>query len=120
LWKTNAGSNVSSPVYHEGHLYWVSDQGIANCLNATTGEIVYRERLPRPDLVYASVVLGDGKLYAVTRQRGTFVLAARPEYELLAQNDLSDNTVFNASPAITEGQLLLRSDRYLYCIGNTK
>jgi outer membrane protein assembly factor BamB len=120
LWKVSAGSNVSSPVYHDGHLYWVSDQAIANCLDAKTGEVIYRERLPRQDLVYASVTLGDGKLYAVTRQRGTFVLAARPEFEVLAHNDLSDSSVFNASPAISQGQLLLRSDRYLYCIGQTK
>ena len=41
LWKTSAGSNVSSPVYYKGNLYWVSDKGIAHCLDAKTGKVVY-------------------------------------------------------------------------------
>lgn len=66
---------------------------------------------------YASVVAGDGKLYAVSRNKGVFVLAAAPKYEVLATNKMSDESVFNASPAIVDGQLLLRSDKFLYCIG---
>ena len=46
-----------------------------------------------------------------------FVLAARPEFELLATNELNDNSTFNGSPAVSGNQLLVRSDRYLYCIG---
>jgi outer membrane protein assembly factor BamB len=118
VWTAKAGSNVSSPVVHDGHVYWVSDRGIAYCLGAKDGEIIYQERLPdNPGRIYASVTLGDGKLYAVTRENGTYVLAARPDFEVLAHNQLDDNSIFNASPAISEGQLLLRSDRYLYCIG---
>jgi outer membrane protein assembly factor BamB len=116
LWEQRAGSNVTSPVVHQGHLYWVSDDGIANCLEAKTGEIVYQERLDA-GRVYASVTLADGKLYCVTRESGTFVLAASPNFEILAHNTLGDNSVFNASPAVSDGQLLLRSDRALYCIG---
>jgi outer membrane protein assembly factor BamB len=118
LWLTRAGSNVSSPVYHDGHLYWVSDRAIAHCLKADTGEIVYQERLPRIGLVYSSSVIADGKLYAFSRENGAVVLAASPEFKLLAQNDLSpDDSIFNASPAISNGQILIRSDRYLYCLG---
>ena len=45
------------------------------------------------------------------------VLALKPQFELLAHNRLGDDSVFNATPAIDNGQLLLRSDRALYCIG---
>ncbi len=120
LWRTNKGSNVCSPVYHDGYLYWVHDRsGIANCLNAATGDTVYQERLtPRPGVVYASAILADGKLYAVSQHEGTFVLAAKPEFELLAHNTLADDdSRTNASPAVSHGQLLLRTDRNLYCIG---
>jgi hypothetical protein len=118
LWSVAAGSNVASPLVHDGHLYWVSDAGIAHCLKVDTGEIVYRERLPRAGRVYASVTLADGKLFSVSRENGAFVLAAAPEYKLLAQNSLSpDNSIFNASPVVSNGQLLLRSDQALYCIG---
>lgn len=123
LWKTQAGSNVSSPVYHDGYLYWVSEsKGIAYCIDAKTGEAAYEKRLePRPDRIYASPVVADGKIYYVSRNNGTFVLAAKPEYELLAHNVIkSDASVFNASPAVSNGQLLLRSDKRLYCLGSKK
>jgi hypothetical protein len=67
--------------------------------------------------VYASLVLGDGKLYCVTRQGGTIVLAPGPEFKELARNDLGDESTANATPAIAGGRLFLRSDRFLYCIG---
>jgi hypothetical protein len=54
----------------------------------------------------------------VSRENGTFVLAAEPRYQVLAHNVIStDKSVFNATPAISRGQLLIRSDEYLYCIG---
>jgi hypothetical protein len=46
-----------------------------------------------------------------------FVLAAKPEFELLATNELRDGSLFNASPAVTGNRILLRSDKYLYCVG---
>jgi outer membrane protein assembly factor BamB len=120
LWRTNKGSKVPSPVYHEGHLYWVHDgRGVAYCLDAATGDVVYEQRLdPRPGVVYSSIVLADGKLYAVSQHDGTFVIAAKPEFELLAHNTFEgDDSRANASPVPSRGQLLLRNDAYLYCIG---
>jgi hypothetical protein len=52
----------------------------------------------------------------VTRFNGTFVLAAKPQFERLAQNKLDDESSFNASPAISNGQLILRSNRFCYSI----
>ncbi|HEU0068922.1 MAG TPA: PQQ-binding-like beta-propeller repeat protein, partial [Nitrospiraceae bacterium] len=121
LWTTNKGSNVCSPIYHEGYLYWVHErQGVAHCLNATNGEAVYQERLtPRPGIVYASAIFGDGNWYVTSQHAGTYVLSAKPEFELLAHNVFADdNSRTNAAPAVSNGQLLLRSDRYLYCLGS--
>jgi len=114
------GSNVPSPVCHRGYLYWANEKGGMFCVNAKTGEVIYKERLrPSPGLIYASPVAADGKVYYVSRTKGTYVLAAKPEFELLAHNTISDDdSVFNASPAISNGQLLLRSDEFLYCIGS--
>jgi hypothetical protein len=83
--------------------------------------LVYEQRLDlkgRRDKVYASLVLGDGKLYGVSREDGAFVLAAHPDFELLARNHLGDSSIFNGTPTISDGQLLVRSDQYLYCIGD--
>ena len=120
LWETNKGSNVASPVYHDGHLYWFHEgRGIAYCLNAEDGEVVYEGRLtPRYRRMYASVTLADGKLYCISQYAGAYVVAASPEFELLAHNKFEeDDSRSNASPVVHNNQLLLRTDRYLYCIG---
>ena len=120
VWEAKHGSAVCTPVFFEDHLYWTNDaSGIAYCVNAKTGTTVYEKRLePRPDRIYASGIIADGKLYYVSREKGTYVLLAAPKYEVLAHNTFAaDASVFNATPAVSRGQLLLRSDKYLYCIG---
>jgi outer membrane protein assembly factor BamB len=127
LWKKSLGSYVPSPVVVGEYLHWVDDKGIACCLKADSGDQVYRERLSglggggrrgMSSTVYASLIAGDGKLYAVSRHNGTFVLAQGPKFELLGHNTLeSDGSDFNASPAVVRGHLLLRSNQALYCVG---
>ena len=120
LWRAGVGSNVSSPVYLDGHLYWFHEsRGTAVCVNAANGEIVYQERLdPRPGLIYASVLAADGKLYGVSQQAGTYVLAAKPQFEQLAVNRFADDKArSNASPVVSDGQILLRNDGAVYCLG---
>ena len=57
-------------------------------------------------------------LYAVTRTTGTFVIAAGPEFKLLAHNTIEgDASRFDATPAITDGKLYIRSNEAIYCIG---
>lgn len=114
LWSTTLGSYVSSPVLHNGHLYWCNDRGIAFCVDAKTGKEVARKRLGGQ--FYASAVLINEKLYAVSRFDGTYVLEATPELTQVAHNRLSDESDFSGSPAVSDGQLILRSDKYLYCI----
>jgi outer membrane protein assembly factor BamB len=120
LWKLSKSPKVSTPLYCDGHLYWISHQGIAVCIKADTGQVVYEQRLEISgggDKVYASLVAADGNLYAVTRQDETIVLAASPQFQELGRNQLDDSSVFNATPAISNGQLLVRSNRFLYCLG---
>lgn len=120
LWKLNKGSNVSSPVYHDGHLYFAHENlGIAYCVDAGSGALVYEERLqPSPGQIYASALLADGRVYYVSRGGQTAVVAAEPVFRQLAHNVLTREAgAFNASPAVTGNRLLLRSDRYLYCLG---
>lgn len=118
LWTSTKGSNVSSPIIHEGRLYWMHDNlGIVYCAEAQTGRILYEERLSGSGQVYASPVLADGKLYYVARSGRTFVVKVGPQFELLATNDLSDRTTFDASPAVSGNRLYLRSNRFLYCVG---
>ena len=120
VWRQTKGSNVGSPLYDCGYLYWASDGGGQFCCqNATTGEFVFQERLePRPGKIWSSPVLADGKIYLVSQQNGTYVVAAKSRFELLAHNQFKDDdSRTNASPALDHGQLFLRTDRRLYCIG---
>lgn len=117
VWTGEKGSNVSSPILHEGLLYWASDsQEMVYCADAKTGEIKYQQRVGRLGTVYASPVLADGKLYYISREGQMLVLAAGPKYEKLATNRFDDRSIFHASPAVAGGKLYVRSDRYLYCI----
>jgi outer membrane protein assembly factor BamB len=118
LWTSIKGSNVTSPVFLNGHLYWAHEsRGIAYCAKGETGEVVYEQRLESAGQVYSSALLADGRIYYLTRDGRTFVVAAKPEFEQLASNDLSDRSVFNGSPAVDGNRLLIRSDKFLYCIG---
>jgi hypothetical protein len=124
VWEIKKGSNVGSPVVHDGHLYWANDaRGLAMCAKAATGEIVYEQPLTgaRRDRIYASPVLSAGKLYYVGRTSGTYIVAAKPQFALIAHNVIGgDPSVFNASPAVVDGQLFLRSDRFAYCVAERK
>ena len=111
---------MPTPLYRDGLLYWIDQNGKAVCLDAETGKTVYQQKLALVgigDKIYASLVLGDGKLYGVTRQSGTIVLAAGKEFKEIARNDPLDKSVFNGTPAISGGRLLIRSNLCLYCIG---
>ena len=115
LWSEFGGSYVPSPVLHQGKLYWINDSGIATCVDAKTGKQVARKRIG--GRFYASIVLIDEKLYAVSRFDGTYVFKATPDFEQIAHNKFSDESDFSGSPAVSDGQLFIRSEEFLYCVG---
>jgi hypothetical protein len=121
LWTSTRAPYVASPVHHAGHLYWMDRSGYAVCIDAKTGKEVYRERLQSTRGIpkfYASPILVDGKIISVSRNAGAFVVEAKPKFKQLAQNNFAtDRSVFNASPAISNGRLFLRSDTHLYRVG---
>ncbi len=129
LWNSKNASYVPSPVVRDGKLFVATDQGFAMCCDGKDGSLVYRERFPggttgsgrgsKP--FYASAVLANGLIYSVSRQGGTFVFEAKTEFKMVAQNKFaSDTTDFNATPAVADNQLFLRSNRAIYCLESTK
>ena len=116
LWKGAMGSYVPSPVLAGNRIFTVNERGILGCLNATNGEKIFQQRLDAGG-VYASPIVADGRVYIVTRTSGTIVLSSTGDGEVLAQNRFDDQTDFNASPAVAEGRLFLRSNQALYCVG---
>lgn len=120
-WTNRSSSYVATPLLHSDRFYWIDDRGIAYCTSAKDGEVIYKDRVNdlesgRP--VYASPILIDDKIYVVTRRSGTIIYSPGDEFQPLAQNRFAtDESDFNASPAISENRLYLRSDQSLYCIG---
>ena len=119
VWSTKNVASPPSPVVVEDLMYWADGYGRACCADTRTGELRYSEKLPITQrfAIYGSMVAAEGRLYVVTRRDGTFVLAARPEYQIVAHNRFaSDDSDFNASPAVGDKRLFLRSNRFLYCV----
>ncbi len=107
---------VPSPLLYDGILYFIkSNSGILSAHDARTGQSHYGpQRLPGIRSVYASPVAADGRIYIPSRDGTTLVIAAGPTFEVLAVNMLEDG--FDASPAVVDGEMYLRGQRYLYCI----
>jgi len=123
-WTNRSSSYVATPLLHNDRFYWIDDYGIAYCTSATDGEVIYRERVNnlgsgRP--VYASPVLIGDHIYVVTRRSGTIIYKPGESFEPVAKNVIAgDETDFNASPAVSDNKLYLRSNQSLYCIFSSK
>jgi hypothetical protein len=140
VWRGSDRSRIATPLYENGRLYWINNHS-ANCIDAGSGKQVYQSpRLgggtatagtesgngPRPGgksgsrggaQEYSSPVLANGKIYWLARSGEAFVYAVGPEFKLLGQNSLaSDGGDFSSTPAISDGELFIRSSKYLYCV----
>jgi len=97
----------------DGLLYMIDDKGIATCLDAETGDEVWKERMDRSSFS-ASPIYADGKIYAPDREGVTRVFLPGKEYKELALNKLEEGCV--ASLAVAGKSLILRTEHFLYRI----
>jgi outer membrane protein assembly factor BamB len=118
LWQTREGPDVPTPVSDGERLYIVKDNGVMFCMNAATGAVVWGPQRIRTGTYSASPVLVDGMIYATSEDGVTTIVAAKPEFEVIAENDLGGYTL--ASPAISDGQIFMRTESHLYCIGERR
>lgn len=114
-WKSNrAVSYVPSPVHHEGYVYTVIDDGMLNCADAKTGDLVWEERIG--GRFRSSLVLANDNIYATSDKGVTTVFKANPKrFEKVAVNDLGEFCY--ATPALANGRIYMRTGEALYCIG---
>ncbi len=107
---------LTSSMFLDGVLYSVRDGGILSSINPDTGVIHKQARLEGAlDKYYASPVAGDGKLFLTSEQGKIVVVKAGPQWELLAVNDLEEQTY--ATPALADGRIYIRTRQALYCFG---
>lgn len=110
-------SYVPSPVYYQGHLYTVLDDGMLYCFDAKTGEPRWEQRLG--GRYRSSLVLTQGRIYATNDKGVTTVFQATPQaYRPISANTLGEFCY--TTPAISGGRMFLRTDQHLYCIGRAR
>jgi outer membrane protein assembly factor BamB len=124
LWIQRPGHSktcLGAGVIYRGHIYQMNMMGFAECRDLRTGEMVWEERLTGTgarNASWSSPVLVDDRLYAANQNADVFVLRASPKFECLATNSIGGESM-NASLAVSDGEIFLRTDRHLWCIGDT-
>jgi outer membrane protein assembly factor BamB len=112
---------IGSGIIHGRHIYILNDPGVAECFELDTGRLVWEERLMGrgPDnSSWSSMVSAGDRLYAINHSGDTFVLKASPKFELLAVNSLGEPD--NASLAVSDGDIFIRTHKALWCIAEKK
>jgi hypothetical protein len=113
-WRDTKGvSYVPSPIAVGDYFLVVSDDGIASCLDAATGKRLWMQRLGEHHS--ASLVCAGELVYFLSDSGVTRVVKAGPSFEVVAENKLGENCY--SSPAISDGQIFIRAEKHLYCIG---
>lgn len=114
-WSTlRGGSYMSTPVVYGDYLYLGNSNGVVRCFHALSGEKIYERRLGTGAGILASLVAADGKIYCASENGTVYVLAAGPEFEILAANKMGQPCF--ASPAISQGILYFRTTENLIAI----
>jgi len=113
VWEQKKGVPTQpSLLYVQPHVYAVTDGGIATCYQAKTGEIVWQERVGGN--FSASPVFADDRIYFLNEAGETTVIEPGPEFKVLAKNKLEGRC--QASTAVSQGKLFIRTEEDLYCI----
>jgi len=103
---------VPTPVSNGNRLFLVSDGGIATCIDAPTGEEIWKGNLR--DTFFSSPIRIDDRIYAVSRRADVVVFKATDTFEILGRSQINEET--NATPIVSNGRLYLRTVSHLYCL----
>jgi outer membrane protein assembly factor BamB len=116
VWRLErAVSYLPTPLVKGDLVFLCSERGIATCLRAATGKVVWQERI---DGEFSASPVCDGqRLYCVSNDGDVFVLAASEHFQLLARNALGEPT--QSTPALAGGRLYFRTQSHLICLGGS-
>jgi outer membrane protein assembly factor BamB len=120
-WRFDGPSpDCSTPLYYKGNLYVLADRkgGVITCLDAKTGRQKWQGKLGGSAPWWASITAGDDKIYCISEAAEAVVLAASDEgFKILHRIDMGDKPI-QASIAIANGHLFIRTTSKLFCVGN--
>jgi outer membrane protein assembly factor BamB len=117
--KGQRGPYMPTPLIYGGYVYILGNAGIFDCYALADGQEIYRQRIPDAGSGFsASPVASDGKIYLSGEDGEIVVVKAGPKFELLARNDMADPVM--ATPAISGGLIIIRSQHYVWGIGQPR
>jgi outer membrane protein assembly factor BamB len=105
--------HIPSPIVVKDRMFLWNDQGVITCVKLATGEPVWSERVPGE--FFASPVCAAGRLFGVDKTGVVTVVAVADKFQLLARNSLEEAS--QATPAIADGRMFIRTLEHLHCIG---
>jgi outer membrane protein assembly factor BamB len=112
LWQTDRKVvGYSSPLIAEGYIYTVTNEGVASCIDASSGQIEWRGRLAGN--YTASPVMAGRRIYFLNTEGVVTVIGAGTDFKVLAENSIGESSV--GSPAIAGNRILFRSVGHLWC-----
>lgn len=102
---------------YRGLIYVLYDRGFFACYDAATGEEIYdKQRLPGGRAFTSSPWAYNGKIFCLNEDGKTFVIKAGREFEVLHVNELEEEELCMATPAMADGRLLIRTADRLHCL----
>lgn len=117
VWRHHTGiPECPSPLCYRGRVYMVKNGGMITCLDAKTGDLKYQGRLGSGGPYYASLVAGDGKIYAASARGVITVIEAGDTLQVKGRSTLGERII--ATPAVLDGKLYVRTDRHLFAFGS--
>ena len=120
-WWQKAGPYHPTPLVVDETLYMLLDRGFMAAYNAKTGETVYdKKRIPNGRAFTSSPWSYGGKIFCINEDGVTFAIEPGPQFKILYTNQLADDDMCMATPAIVDDKLLIRTAERLYCIQNAQ
>ena len=111
--RDKANSRLAAPLLVENRIYMITDTGVANCVDAETGDEVWKDRVGGTHV--ASPIFANGLIYFCSEEGDVTVIEAGDEFKVITKNHIADG--MRASPSAAHGRLYLRTFGHLYCIG---
>jgi outer membrane protein assembly factor BamB len=125
VWVQSAGNSkgcIGAGVIFQGNIFQMNVMGFVECRDLKTGKLVWEQRLTGTgarNASWSSPVRAGDRLYVANRNADVFVLRASPTFECLATNSIGSEPM-NASLAVSDGEIFIRTERRLWCIGASR
>ena len=123
LWTSVRTKNrLGSGVIKGEHVYILNTEGIAECIELKTGKSLWQERVSAKGAKsssWSSMVLAGDNIYILNQSGDTVIMKANPKFEIVAVNAIG-NELTNASHALSDREIFIRTHQHLWCIGETR